>query len=320
MGNLATLPEENLILFDWLTFSIKTDDLDFVMELIGMKDCPWEQIDRYMDGYPNRKFFGGVSVMYGATEEMGICVNMSGQGCRTYESYGKNDWTELIRTIYGSDDINITRLDMAFDDHSGLLDIDEIWRATLAREYVSKAKNSRVTISDNQKTDIQGKTVEIGSNKSDMLIRIYDKGAERGYDADTHWIRIEMQMRNKIATGFCSGLLDNETGTQFRGVLHNYLRFVEPSETDSNRNRWPMTEYWEKLIDGVEQIRCWSAPGVDYNMSHLENFVIRQAGNAIDVYLKVCGWHQLMEQLRNRDVKMSPKYKRILEEYGIRSP
>lgn len=311
------MPEENLILFDWLTFTVKTDDLDFVMELLGMKKCPWEQIDRYMNGYPHRKYFGNISVMYGATDDMGICVNMSGQGCRTYESYGHNDWVGLIRTLYGSDDINITRLDMAFDDHTGLLDIDKIWQATLDREYVSKAKKSRVTISDNQITDIKGKTVEIGSQKSDILIRIYDKGAERGYGPDTHWIRVEMQMRSDIATGFCKGLLDTETGVQFRGVLHNYLRFVEPSETDKNRNRWPMTDYWEKLLDGVQQIRCWSAPGVNYNMVHLENFVIRQAGNAIDVFIKVCGIWRLLDELKNRDVKLSPKYKRILDEYGI---
>lgn len=311
------MPEENLILFDWLTFSIKTDDLDFVLDLLGMKSCPWEQIDRYMDGYPHRKFFGGVSVMYGATVEMGICVNMSGQGCRSYESYGKNDWLGLIRTIYGSDDINITRLDMAFDDHTGLLPIQEMRRALLAREYVSKAKIVQVTIKDNRKTDIIGETLEIGSRTSAMLIRIYDKAAERGYGSDTHWIRVEMQMRDKIATGFCAGLLGTDTGIQFRGVLHNYFRFVEPSGSDSNRNRWPMTDYWKQLLDGVQQIRCWSDPGVDYNMVHLENFVIRQAGNAIDVFLRVNGVWALIDQLKARDVNLSPKYKRILDEYGI---
>ena len=78
-----------------------------------------------------------------------------------------------------------------------------------------------------------------------------------------------------------------------------------------------MTGYWSELLEGVGRIQCWTAPGVDYNMTHLENFVIRQAGNAIDCYLQICGWSRLYDQLKKRDVQFSPKYKHILQEFGI---
>ena len=311
LENHGSLPEENLILFDWLTFTISTDEFQFAIELLGMADCPWEQMERGLNGYPNRKYFGGISILYGASEEMGVCVNMSGQGCRSYESYGMNDWPYLIRTITGNgESFNITRLDMAFDDHTGLLDLNRLRDDTEDQNYVSRSRKWKIEYGSD------GTTIYHGSMKSNIMIRIYDKAAERGYDADTHWIRCEIQMRDDIATGFCHGLLGQSVGTQFRGVLHNYLRYVEPLN-DGNRSRWPMTDYWEELLDGVGRIQCWTAPGVDYNMSHLENFVIRQAGNAIDVYLQINGWARLFDQLHNRDVELSPKYKHILQQYGI---
>ena len=144
-----------------------------------------------------------------------------------------------------------------------------------------------------------------------MLIRIYDKAAER-LMPDVHWIRVEMQMRDEIAQGFIGGLMRNPVGVQFRGVLHNYLRFVVPT-SDSNKRRWPTTSYWNDLLDGVQQIRCWSDPGTEYNEFNLSNFVINQAGNAIDAYLHVFSLDDLLRELKNRSVKMSPKYQRLID-------
>ena len=309
LENRTPLPEENLILFDWLTFVIKTDDVQAAMDLLGMLGCPWEDCERGLNGYPNRKFFGGVSILSGASEEMGVCVNMSGQGCRTYESYGMNDWLYLIRTITGNGDaFNITRLDMAYDDHTGILNLDQLRADTDDQLYVSKSRKWKIEYGSD------GTTIYHGSMKSNIMIRIYDKAAERGYGPEVHWVRCELQMRDQIANGFCEGLIDRDVGTQFRGVLHNYLRYVVPSD-DSNKSRWELTDYWAELLDNVDRITCWSAPGVDYNMSHLENFVVRQAGNAIDVYLKIWGYPRLLDQLRKRDVNLPPKYKQLLQQY-----
>lgn len=318
LENLPSLPQENLILIDWLTFTVKTDDPAAVKEMIGLKSVSWEKCETGMNGYPEREFFGNISIMYGASPEMGVCCSMSGQGCRTFESYSSLSWLQLIELITHSDHIKVTRIDAAFDDHTGLLDIQRIRQDVDDRLYVSRSRKSRVTVSDDQNTDIKGISIEIGARSSDMLIRIYDKAAERGYSDDTHWIRIEMQMRDTIATGFVTGMIDSEFefGTYFRGVLHNYLRFVTESE-DTNKSRWPTADYWEKLLEGVCKIRVWSAPGVIYNMSRLENFVLRQAGNAIETYVKVFGWQKLNLRLKERNVELPLKYRKLLQDYGI---
>lgn len=303
------IPDYDILLVDYLTFTLRGFDLETVIDLLGLNGVNWEQIDRYMNGYPHRKFFGGISVMYGGTDEMGICVSMSGQGCRTYETYGANDFFGLFVLICNNSDVNITRLDIAFDDHSGILDLDRLRVDTDMGYYLSKSRKWTIEYGSD------GCTLYFGSKKSNMLIRIYDKAAERGFGPDVHWIRTEIQMRDEIALGFARGLMTVDLGTQFRGVLHNYLRFVEPSE-DSNKSRWPLTDYWDKLLAGVAKIRCWSSPGVEYNMANLENFVVQQAGSAIDTYLRVWGPQRLIQKIRERNVPLSPKYKRLLDEFG----
>ena len=315
MEQTKSISSENLILFDWLTFTSHSDSPETLMQLLGLHDVPWQKMDRGMNGYRQRYFFENISILFDGAENMGVCVNMSGMGCRAFETYSRISWNDLMEILfYNSGDYNVTRLDMAYDDHTGILDIEEIRIDTRDRCYVSRAKLSKITESDNKVMDIRGITVMIGSECSNMLIRIYDKAVERGYD-DVHWIRVEMQMRNEIAQGFISGLMRNPVGIHFRGVLHNYLRYVRDPGTDVNMSRWPMTDYWAELLEGVEQIRCWSDPGTEYNEFALSNFVINQAGNAIDCYLQIFSMDDLIRELGRRSVKMSPKYQRLLDKY-----
>ena len=308
----SVISQENLVVFDYLTFTSKSDSPETVMQLLGLKEVPWQKMDRGLRGYRGRFFYENISILYDGAENMGVCVDMSGMGCRAFETYSSITWKDLLDILfYNAGDYNVTRLDMAFDDHSGILDIDRIWDDTMERAFVSKSKISKCIVSDNQLTDIRGKTIMIGSERSDMLIRIYDKAAER-LMPDVHWIRVEMQMRDEIAQGFIGGLMRYPVGVQFRGVLYNYLRFVVPT-SDSNKRRWPTTSYWNDLLEGVQQIRCWSDPGTEYNEFNLSNFVINQAGNAIDAYLHVFSLDDLLRELKNRSVKMSPKYQRLID-------
>lgn len=301
----------NLILFDWLTFTSHADSPESLMQLLGLENVPWQKMDKGRNGYRQRYFFENISILFDGAENMGVCVDMSGTGCRTFETYSHISWLELMDIlVHGSGDYNVTRLDMAFDDHTGILDIDDLREDTDDHLYVSRSRTWKVEYGS------QGTTIYHGSPKSDMYIRIYDKAAERGLD-NVHWIRVEMQMRDEIAKGFIDGLMIHPTGVQFRGVLHNYLRYVVNPGTDENMSRWPMAEYWDQLLEGVQRITCWSAPGTEYNEFHLSNFVLNQAGNALDCYLRIFGIEDLIRELGRRSVKMSPKYQRLIDKYQL---
>lgn len=178
--------------------------------------------------------------------------------------------------------------------------------------YISKFKSGNVTYGLIEDT---GKSTTFGSRASEILIRIYDKAAERGYTDGRHWVRVELQLRRDRALAFLND--PAQLGDRFRGVLANYLRFIdEPLGDDTNRWRWPMKSYWEQLLAGVKRIVLFTQPGAEYNMINVENFVFKQAGGAIYTYLECYGIEKFLDMLQHRGVPLNAKYKSLLAQYG----
>ena len=278
-------------MIDWLTFSIRASTVDQVKALIGMAhdSIKWEVLGG-CNGYPESIYYGGVRIMYGASEEMGICVNMSGQGCRSYESFGGNDWVYLFSvlcTLQQAEAANVSRLDLAFDDHSGVLDIDQIRYDTDVGNWTAKFRWWICEYGS------EGLSMYYGSPKSNIRCRIYDKAAERGLSGE-HWVRVELQLRKCNAMTAVQHINSGLSfSTVFSGVLRNYIQFREPAD-DTNMARWPLADYWEKFLDGAVPVSLWVNPGTDYNLSRLQSFVIDQAGNAISAFVLIHGFDSLL--------------------------
>lgn len=302
----------NIILIDWLTATSHIDSVDGIKALLGMDGVgiPWETKEAYMNGYPMRQMYGGVNILYGGRDDMGVCLTMSGQGCRTFESYGHGDWFLLLATFSIPDDYNLTRLDLAFDDHTGLLDINRLLDDTDDHYYVSKSRWWKVEYGS------EGTCIYHGSPKSDIRFRIYDKAAERGLHDGSHWIRVEMQLRDKLACSMAREILcDRDIGRSFSGVLRNYLTYREPNG-DSNRSRWPLADYWEKLLAGAQAVHLWTAPGVEYNIFRLERYLVDQCGAAIRCYNDIYGFPDLLEKIQLKGTRVSVKYMQLLQQAG----
>lgn len=297
----------NIILYDWLSFTTKISDPYFMVNLLGMDHCPWQQI-KGARGYQERLYFNSISIHYNGRIDMGCWCEMSGQGCRAFETLTKLEyqWRDLFWSILRYD-LNITRLDIAYDDHTGMLDIDEMIQDTRRKEYVSKSDYWEIVESS------KGQTLQFGSPQSDTLIRIYDKARERNCPAGEHWIRCELQLRRDRAIAFTE--LPYSIGESFCGVMVNYLRFVEPMPEDSNKWRWPIKEYWGEFLCHANAISIYEAPGLEYNFDRCERYVINQAGNAIDAYIQICGVEGFLKTLKERPTARNPKYDRLVEEY-----
>lgn len=188
--------DENLILYDWLSFSMKRSDPYIIVDLLGLSHVPWE-LSKGARGYKDRLYFNCISIHFNGRDDMGVWCEMSGQGCRAFESLttlpGK--WDDLFHTI-NDHNLNITRLDIAYDDHIGVLDINEIIQDTRDKEYVSKSDFWEIIESS------KGQSLQFGSPQSDVLIRIYDKARERNCPEGEHWIRCELQLRRDRAISF----------------------------------------------------------------------------------------------------------------------
>lgn len=322
---------DNVFLLDWLTVTFHGVQVWDVQSILGMNSVPWQLNRSFKNGYPLDLCFGHIHIRHGADNpvfyddpkkarfDMGICLDISGQGCREFESYSSKSWHEFITDIFRCGGVvgarmNITRLDLAYDDHSGLLNIWQMKRDVEDRNYISKSKKSMIIWSDDQETDIHGLTLQIGSKSSPVLIRIYDKAAERGFKAEKHWIRVELQLRAERAAEAMKLLYQRESiGMVASGIVRNYCMFVTPT-ADSNRARWPIAEYWQRVLDCFEKLRVWVSPGEEYNFSKTENQLVYQYGQALQTYVAIHGnLDTLYQRACEMHVELKPKYKAAIE-------
>ena len=77
--------KENIVLYDWLSFTSKVHTPEDLISALGLSQCPWQEI-KGAHGYRDRKYFSCISIHYNGREDMGVWVEMSGQGCRTFET------------------------------------------------------------------------------------------------------------------------------------------------------------------------------------------------------------------------------------------
>ena len=319
---------ENIILIDWLTFTCKHMDYKQMIHFLGLEKLNFTDI-RGFNGYKSAKFFGGISILFdGHTDDkgndMGICVNMSGQGCRQFETSGKFSLDWLVSFLAkNSDKYHISRLDAAFDDidheGDGLLDMSVIEELSRSDVYVSRFRRKSGEWSAKHSEDAFAPQLAIsvyfGSPRSDLRFRLYDKSKERG-GLDYHWTRFEIQFRNDAALNFLND--PHDVGEKFYGVINNNLRFVVPDPLDTNRRRWDSPKWWTDFLQSTLKISVFTKKDVEYNMSRLEHFVFDQAGKSIYTYIKCKGFMEFYNYLRDfiKDKQLNDNQLKLISEWA----
>lgn len=306
------------IIIDYLTFTSKIDTIDTLKEFLGFSDLPFQELKgRYF--YKKRLSFDGINIYYdGFDDDMGICIEMSGKGCRNFENLGSGDYNELLSYIVSNpDDLNLTRLDLAFDDFDNLLNFDTIIDNIQAKNYLSRFRKFKV-INEYSQVDNNSTTIYCGSDKSDTLFRIYDKKAEQKRVDLDHWIRFEIQLRDNRASCFANLLMSgNSLGSLFVKVINNYLRFIVPNCADTNRSRWNVADWWFKFLGTLEKISLF-IPDVDYTETRLEKFVKNQCSGAVVAFIALFGFSYFRDIVQGKSqLHINPKYENLLKEHGI---
>jgi phage replication initiation protein len=303
---------DHLILFDWLSFTAKHHTRDSLIELLGLTDVKFEEI-KGRNGWTHASYYDGISIHYGGDFHEGVFCNMSGQGCRSFESFGCWDWQSLFVHLRSADTYHVTRLDVACDERLGLFDLKKMREKSLKGEFVSKLAWGKEETSFHD----EAITLYFGSPQSLIRFRIYDKAKERGREEEGHWVRFEIQLRDERASAFMDKLQLHTVGALFAQVVNNYLRFVEPSETDSNKRRWETSPFWYNFVGMVGKISLYENPGQEYNLGNLERFVISQAGAAAATYIDINGIDAYLTAVTRIMLKTSNKnYQHLREEYS----
>ena len=308
--NIPDFPKENRIIFDWISFTTRIHSVVELIELLELRECPFETVHG-SKGFMWRQYYNGISIHFneGELNHSGnfIWLEMSGQGCRSFESFGSGDYESLFDLVRRDpENIHLTRIDIAFDDMKGVFDINKICDEVRFENFVSRTSTYQSIYSNS------GNAVYFGSKKSNVFIRIYDKAAERGFDGEKfHWVRCELQLKDVNAKGFVDKLDDYDLRELYLGVLKNYLSFRVPTN-DSNKRRWPQAEWWSKFLDDAVRISVWSKPGVDYNLSACERYVMTQPIGSIKTLIEIFGKDAFLEMIRKAPAPKNPKYKQLI--------
>ena len=313
---IVKLPSDhsNKIIFDWLSFTCYYTPHE-VIDRLGLGQLQFKVVPG-VKGFRNRLYFDGISIHYdygrGGDQYKGlIWIEMSGQGCRVFESFSEcSDFESILFWCLSDESLNLTRLDVAYDDmQDQILDMSTLVRDTLDGFFVFRGQYYEVTQSS------IGSSIVFGSPQSDFRCRIYDKSAERHCDSSFHWVRVELQLRRDRATEFVRIMSELNFGEVFCGVLHHYLWFAKRTK-DTNKSRWVMAEYWMRFIGNASKISLYVKPGVEYNLDRCKDYVYNMAGNAVDCLIKILGYEQFVDELNHRRIKSNKKYDDLVWEHG----
>lgn len=344
---MNSLPTGNVVqgsdcfIVDWFGFSIRVYDLiqsddefeaiNYVIKILGFPSgenaVPWDTMPYGLRCYRKRIEFGGIKICYDAcvNSQTGnqldnadtIYVEMSGQGCRTFETYSEHkSFSKLFSLcVHDPEHYHCSRLDLAFDDWSGTLDLDTVADYSLSRNVVSPFRSSEVTKAGLYSGVHCPQTVYYGSKSSDIRVRFYNKAAERNRDDVDHWIRCEIQLRDDRAFKALDTIVSfDDVSVVFLGVLNEYLRFVEPC-ADTNKSRWAVAAWWSKFIGRVEQIKLITQKTIQYNYLNVCNYVYQNCARAIKTLIRIDGSDTLLSELRKAaDPEDLPKYRSVISE------
>ncbi|WP_103110936.1 replication initiation factor domain-containing protein [Brevibacillus reuszeri] len=272
--NLPVKSRKIKVLFDWFGFTFSYDFWtvqkvqEFLNQFIGIPLDGWAEGRKNYEGYGESIEFEHIIIYYNGTEEQGIHIDITGQGCRFSEvmftrlGVDKYNWYNVIEGVVSGGG-KFSRIDVAIDDHDGMFVMRDVFFKLLEGEITTKFHSWRPGGDFDFNKSNKGLTLYFGSKQSDFTVCMYEKNKQLALK-DVVWNRIELRYKRKRAVDFSNLLLSmggdhyKDLGVIAAGVLKEYIKFREPSN-DSNKRRWKVSPWWEEFLEGVEPLRVASA-------------------------------------------------------------
>ena len=148
-------------------------------------------------------------------QDMGVFVGYSSSTIRTYAEKINVLGIDILRWHIHQHH-SVSRIDLALDLYNTGAKLTELYELLDTGKYSGTAKTFTHITSANG-----GETVYIGSRSSDVFIRVYNKAAEQRVSED--WLRIELEIKGKVATPIarqlCNSAADNQLYTVAKSLL-----------------------------------------------------------------------------------------------------
>ena len=347
------------VLVDIFTFSVKVNNpVEVNRDWLGMEPDLFQSFPYGLNGYLQSMRFSSIIVCYNgyadddeanvdtkrngffSRDDMGVCVSMSGNGCRTFERFSSLGFTWLFRkhsenmveiredsgkvetTLKKRTDClcNVSRIDVACDDKAGLLDMSMM----LHKAYDLHEFNSRMRDVNNNRSkkgdDSTGCSLYIGSSTSSFRMRIYDKALEQKQkgnwtqNAKGDWIRVEMVMRDENARGFVAQAAQAESIGRLAGqVLNDKFRFIE--RDNKNISRCSVSDWWAAFVDEVERLVIWSRSVIQHPIYQVEWWIRSQVATSMAMIGMTMGWSRLYDIMCEGKGRLSRKQEALVHDF-----
>lgn len=321
------------VLIDWLTFSIKSiqEPAQVIQKFLGLDPALFQEAPYGLMGYQRVLRFGDIQVLYEPREneyfrDMGVCVSMSGNGCRAFETMsrltikGAKDtqgtastaFPTLFQLLAAEPSANISRVDIACDDREGHLSMADIVRKVQDNEINSRM-SKRTLYLGYDGTRRSGTTVYIGAESSAFRVRIYDKALEQGESG--HWVRVELVMRGENAQAFGQQLTNAESvGRLATQVINDKLSFIE--RDDINITRCTVCPWWRAFVDELESVRLVARETVQHGVEHIASWVEAQVGPSLAILFQTMGFPKIFELAVEAGSRLSDKQRFLIADYN----
>lgn len=263
----------------------------------------------------------------GNAQYEGFQILMSGSGCRNYENFLKlngETWFDFLERVC-SYDVNFPRIDLAIDDRKTFLDISELIRLKnegLISSQLQEIQENRSDRLGEEKLMEKGKSLYLGSKKSDFRIVFYEKGYEQaeksGKEPDTNWNRYELRFRQKKAVRLAEELLkDRNVAGIALSVLNDKVRFLEkPKNSDMKRKRlYPTYPPWEEFLKNAGKLKLTMKPE-EKNLDRIWNWLTVCVSPSLKLFSeigKLDNQDYISRLLQNG--RMNDTQKKIYEDY-----
>lgn len=310
-------PNELRAGIDWISFTINPSEnmteID-VIEYLGMSIENFTQLQRGANGYRSclRYKASPLKILYNGQKNMGVHVDVPASGIsELLSSWGKKNrvitpfhseaieyhdfrYSLLLDLLDSLSQIaKFTRLDLAIDDiREKYYTCDDIVTLIENHQIVSKFKKYDVRSPRNLKDGTpEGYTIYIGSRKSDVMLRVYDKRLEffnKYHEICPYsWTRWELELKKDRANQTVKWLLETcSLSTVCMGILGQYIRIVELD--NPVKSRCSTTVLWEQFIDEHQKISLY-IPEDPKSLEDTKQWVDKYVGASLAAIIEADG-------------------------------
>ena len=318
------------MLFDYVRIRFPTLDIGHIIKDILQLNIQYmihEDFGHY--SYTEHYYIGDIFVYTSPDEEKGVLLELKGKGCRQFESYllaQERSWYDFLMDALVDGGV-MKRLDLAINDHTGMLDIPELTEkcrneecVSVFRSFKSYASGELVKHEEQDKAGM-GYTLYIGSLKSEVYFCVYEKSYEQyiklGIPIEEASIknRFEIRLKNERAYYAVRDLLTyyDAERTAF-SIINRYVRFVD-KEADKKRSDWKLSVRWAWFIgENREPLKLTTKPE-PYTLDRTLRWIQRQVDPTLKMLETITAKTGIdyLKEIR-KSTKLTEKHYKIIEQ------